>query len=108
MNINEDRNQIEQPQIKVSFREWLALMDNIQFQDRAILCEGEILNDDLFTETMDNWEDKGYAIPEEEHFTSSVLELMQEIVINQFHQKFLEMDIDMSDLYNQWISNYYQ
>jgi hypothetical protein len=109
MNINEDDGNTQPvEQMKVSYREMIECLSNMEWVDRDIFVDGSLIVDAVFDDLLTLWKKKGYAVPEEENFHSNVLILIDQIVKDQLYKAFTEIQVETAAIYNSFIEQYYQ
>ena len=103
-----DNNEQPVEQVRVSYREMINCLCNLEWIDRDIELDGNILVDSVYDDMLTLWKKKGYAVPEEDNFENSVLILLDDIVKEQLYRRFTELKIDTGRVYNAFIEQYYQ
>jgi len=95
-------------QEKVSYREFVSMMNNLQWIERDIEAEGDIISEDDYEEMINLWMDKGYARKDDIEFYNTFLTLLDEIVHEWFFIKFRDMKIDKGNIYEEFLERYYE
>jgi hypothetical protein len=95
-------------QEKPAYKDFEAVMKNLWWE-KELNTDGNIENDDLYTQVMEDWENKGYAKEGAVNpLSHDFLILVDELAQDQYQEFVEKMQLNILYLYNLWIDRYYR
>ena len=93
----------------ISYEEFEKIMENLEWVDREVICEGNILSNSEYEEAIEISYQKGYGKLDQDEgdMRRDFLILIDEICKDQLDRKLRDMKIDVSEAYTTFCDEWY-
>ena len=95
-------------QKKVTYKEFYEMMQNIEFVDKDIYLDGNVISNQKLEALIDLWEQKGYKRDNDDNFLLTFLTYIDSLAMDMFYSKFQEVQLDIKEMYDSFINGYYR